>query len=371
MKQLQLPLDSRLLLFRALDFGLVTGRIKSSFFQGIKKEIAILSYEISKRYFRSNYKKDLELSVECCFGIIDVALEDSFGRNKEEALGFVIEKGIKHIFRQGWTSVHKIAVGRVGLLSNTEEFVLDDIGKERLILMAIKVSSDSLWDWDNLWRGIEAYRRFQLEYQVSQVYIALIQRFYSWYNKRDVILVESVGLTILASLLIFEGPRGLFHENDFFLMEKVIINEPESLRSLYRKIDGIKMRYFHQEEDSFRYILKKLENMFEDIRLGLLRDSRVMAFYLFCTSFNVIVDFFNANEKLVALYFSELRLLKASEIKKVFSRESEDDKFKELVFTESVSRACKMALDEKGYDYVEDDDSLGYRWKKRRSKKLD
>ena len=100
--------DTRLLLFRALEYGLGAGLMDDVFLNGLKKDGAELSYVFAKRYYGVIQQAYLRHASHCVLGIINIGLIEPSDNLPRNAAEFLLKNGLAGSFREGWSRVLKL-----------------------------------------------------------------------------------------------------------------------------------------------------------------------------------------------------------------------------------------------------------------------
>ena len=103
------PTDSRLFLFRSLDYGVKSGLMASGAIKQLERDGAALSFGFAKKYYRVVYEAYLRQASFCVLGIINLGLEATAKGDMQKAAILVEREGVVTIFRHGWTRLLKLA----------------------------------------------------------------------------------------------------------------------------------------------------------------------------------------------------------------------------------------------------------------------
>ncbi|NOX33310.1 MAG: hypothetical protein GXP56_06175 [Deltaproteobacteria bacterium] len=97
--------DSRLLLFRTLEYGFKKKLMDNAFLNGLKKQGSQMSFAFAKRYYNLVYEPYLRHASYCVLGVINIGLTVSSNNRLDNAIDLVLQKGYVGIFREGWTRI--------------------------------------------------------------------------------------------------------------------------------------------------------------------------------------------------------------------------------------------------------------------------
>ncbi len=148
--------DTRLLLFRALEYGLGTGNLDDGFLNGLKKEGAELSYVFAKRYYNVIQQACLRHASHCVLGITNIGLIELSDNLPGNAAELLLKNGMTGLFREGWTRVLRLV---------------------RLARSAEKPNRKTEFEWEKdfadsfcaepgrRWIGYDEYRYYALRYR--------------------------------------------------------------------------------------------------------------------------------------------------------------------------------------------------------------
>jgi hypothetical protein len=97
--------DTRLFLFRALEYGFAEKLMDDVFFDKLKREGAQMSFAFAKRYYNVIYEAYLRHASHCVLGIINIGLIESSKSRLDNATNHLIQKSYVGMFREGWTRI--------------------------------------------------------------------------------------------------------------------------------------------------------------------------------------------------------------------------------------------------------------------------
>lgn len=64
-----------------------------------------MSFVFAKRYYSVVYEAYLRQASHCVLGIMNIGLIESSGKQLDDAMGLLLQKGFVDIFREGWTRI--------------------------------------------------------------------------------------------------------------------------------------------------------------------------------------------------------------------------------------------------------------------------
>lgn len=97
--------DTRLLLFRSLEYGIKTNLMDDTFLHRCKMEGADMSYAFAKRYYNVVFEAYLRHASHCVLGIMNIGLIESSRNQIIKAADLILERGFVGIFREGWSRI--------------------------------------------------------------------------------------------------------------------------------------------------------------------------------------------------------------------------------------------------------------------------
>jgi len=97
--------DTRLLLFRSLEYGIKANLMDDTFLYRYKKEGADMSYAFAKRYYNVVFEAYLRQASHCVLGIMNIGLIESSRNQIIKAADLILERGFVGIFREGWSRI--------------------------------------------------------------------------------------------------------------------------------------------------------------------------------------------------------------------------------------------------------------------------
>lgn len=97
--------DTRLLLFRALEYGIKTNLMDNTILTICKKQGSDMSYAFAKRYYNVVFEAYLRHASHCVLGIMNIGLIESSNNQVDKAARILSEAGFVGIFREGWSRI--------------------------------------------------------------------------------------------------------------------------------------------------------------------------------------------------------------------------------------------------------------------------
>ena len=97
--------DTRLLLFRALDYGLAAAWMDDGFVKKARQESVMMAFAFAKRYYSVVYEAHLRHASHCVLGIINLGLMTFCGNLPPEAADLLLKVGVVGAFREGWARI--------------------------------------------------------------------------------------------------------------------------------------------------------------------------------------------------------------------------------------------------------------------------
>lgn len=148
--------DTRLLLFRALEYGIKTNLKDDTLLNRCKKEGADMSYVFAKRYYNVVFEANLRHASHCVLGIINIGLIELSRNQVVKAANLISERGLVGIFREGWSRILNL----VQYAKSTDQF------NQKTRYEWEKDFSDSFSaEPDKNWIGYDEYRYYMLLYR--------------------------------------------------------------------------------------------------------------------------------------------------------------------------------------------------------------
>lgn len=148
--------DTRLLLFRVLEYGIKTNLMDDTFLFKCQKEGSDMSYAFAKRYYNVVFEAYLRHASHCVLGIMNIGLIESSRNQLIKAAHLLSERGFVGIFREGWTRVSTL----IQYAKSADPFI------QKTIYELEKDFSDSFSaEPGRNWIGYDEYRYHMLLYR--------------------------------------------------------------------------------------------------------------------------------------------------------------------------------------------------------------